>query len=134
MEITKKKNNYWIIAGAISGFTAVVHLIGGQLTLVDPLLDSNLSGQVKTEWLSAWHIVTFTLFLTAYYLLKYGMNPEKNSNVEVARLIGILYLLFSVSFILSSLAMNIFAPQWILLLPIGLLTLAGRKKLIAHEI
>ena len=125
MKITDR-NIYWIIAGVISLFTAILHAIGGQFDLVNPLMDSNLGIQSKTEWLGAWHIVTAILFVSSYYLIRYGLN-NANRNSEVIKLIGILYLFFSVAFILSSLYMTVFAPQWILLLPIGVLSLIGIK-------
>ena len=125
MKITDR-NNYWIIAGVLSSFTAILHAIGGQFDLVNPLMNSNLGIQSKTEWLGAWHIVTAILFVSSYYLIRYGLN-NANRNSEVIKLIGILYLFFSVAFILSSLYMTVFAPQWILLLPIGVLSLIGIK-------
>jgi len=118
----KKRNTYWIIAGIINAFTALLHFIAGQIDLVNPLLESNLSIQSKTEWLGAWHIVTIILFVSSFYLLKNGLNNSK-SNSELVQLIGILYVLFSAVFIISSLYMTVFAPQWIVLLPIGLLSL-----------
>ncbi|MEM8528698.1 MAG: hypothetical protein AAGG68_28950 [Bacteroidota bacterium] len=120
------RNSYWIVAGIINSFTALLHLISGQIDLVNPLLGSNLSIQLKTEWLGAWHIVTAILFVSSYYLIKYGLN-KTSRNSEVIQLIGILYLLFSFVFILSSLYMTVFAPQWILLLPIGVLSLIGNR-------
>ncbi len=130
MMTEKKKNNYWMIAGILCLFTAFVHLIGGQLDLVNPLLESNLTAQAKTEWLAVWHVITVILFLSAYYLIKSGLNPMKNQNSDVLQLIGILFILFSIVFIVSSLWMKIFAPQWILLLPIGLLALKKEQRII----
>ncbi len=128
--ITKqKKNTYWMVAGALCFFTALVHLIGGQLDLVNPLLEANLTDQAKTEWLGVWHGITAILFLSAFYLFKYGLNPMGNQNLDVLQLIGILFILFSIVFIVSSLWMKIFAPQWILLLPIGLLALKKDQRI-----
>ena len=130
----KKKNIYWMIAGALCFFTALVHLIGGQLDLVNPLLDANLTNQAKTEWLSVWHGITTILFLSAFYLFKYGLNPKENQNLDVLQLIGILFILFSIVFIICSLWMKIFAPQWILLLPIGLLALKKEQRIIEKNL
>jgi heme/copper-type cytochrome/quinol oxidase subunit 3 len=118
----QNRNIYWIIAGIINSFTALLHAIGGQVDLVSPLMKSNLGIQSKTEWLGVWHIVTIILFVSSYYLLKNGLNSTKR-NSEAVQLIGILYILFSAAFIMSSLYMKTFAPQWVLLLPIGVLSL-----------
>lgn len=128
MMTLKNKNIYWIIAGIISSFTALIHTLVGQLDLVNPLLESNLSRQAKTEWLGVWHIVTAVLIITSYYLLRYGFNTTQKKNSDVIQLIGILYILFSIVFIGSSLLMQVFAPQWILLLPIGVLSLIRKSK------
>ena len=123
-----KKNVYWIIAGGINAFTAFVHVVGGQITLVRPLLESGLTQQEKTEWLSAWHLITVVLFLTSFYLLKFGIYSSKNENIQTTKFIGYLYILFAVVFIICSVLTLTFAPQWILLLPVGILTLIGTRK------
>ena len=123
----KKKNTFWIIAGALCFFTALVHLIGGQMDLVNPLLEADLTDQAKTEWLGVWHGITAILSLSAFYLVKHGLNPIRYQNSDLLQFIGILFILFSIAFILSSLWMKIFAPQWILLLPIGLLAIKKQK-------
>lgn len=122
-----KKNIYWLIAGIINSFTALLHTIGGQLDLVNPLTESNLTNEQKGQWFGVWHIVTITLFLTAYILLKNVFNPDQNERATI-KYIGIVYILFSVPFIISSLTNQLLISQWILLLPIGLLTIIGNKK------
>lgn len=122
------KNTYWIIAGLLNLFTAILHTVGGQLDLVNPLLDSNLHQQAKTEWLGVWHMVTIILFLSSVYLLKRGFAKLQNVDIDMIKSIGVLYVLFSVPFMVSSVVMKVFAPQWILLLPIGAITLIGLRK------
>jgi len=123
-----QKNIYWIIAGVINLFTALLHTIGGQLSLVNPLLDSGLSAQVRAEWLGAWHMVTIFLFVTSYYILKKGLNVSAKISRETMKLIGILYILMSIPSIISSLYLKVFAPQWVILLPIGVLVYIGLRK------
>jgi len=125
-----KRNIYLILAGAINLFTAFIHTFVGQNDLVAPLLDSELNQQIKTEWLSVWHIITVTLFVSSFYLLQQEIRPSKISAKQVIRLIGILYTLFSSVFIICSLVMGTFAPQWILLMPIGILAFLGAHRII----
>ena len=115
------KNKPLIIAGALNLFTALVHTIGGQLDLVNPLLKSNLSAQATTEWTGAWHMVTVMLFASSYYLLRnsFGKAPDNG----VIHFIGILYMLFALAFLASSVVLQVFTPQWVILLPIGILAL-----------
>ncbi len=123
-----KKSIIWIVAGFLNLSTALIHTIGGQLDLVSPLLKSNLNEQAKTEWLGVWHAVTILLFATSYYLLRTGFSKNKPGNLGVMQSIGITYILFSLPFICSGIIMQKFAPQWILLLLIGLLTMLGLRK------
>ncbi|MEM9917132.1 MAG: hypothetical protein AAF990_03510 [Bacteroidota bacterium] len=122
------RNYYWIAAGLINLFTAFLHTIGGQLDLINPMLSSQLSGQIKTELAGAWHIVTIVLFVTSYHLLRHGLQAKVAANPDLLRLIGLLYILFSAAFIGVSLSQGILAPQWIILLPIGILCLLGIKR------
>ncbi|TRX35451.1 hypothetical protein FNW52_10425 [Flavobacterium sp. ZT3R18] len=122
-----KKNIYWLIAGIINLFTAVLHTIGGQISLVNPLLGSNLIIQAKAEWMGAWHMVTIILFATSYLLIKNGLGKKENEQTEFVKYIGYLYILFSVPSIVTSVMYNLLAPQWIILLPIGLLAYLGKK-------
>lgn len=117
------------IAGFINLFTAFVHLVGGQLDLVNPMLDSDLLDQAKTEWLACWHVITVLLFGTSYILLRSAFRPAIDSRKELLKTIGYLYLFISIPFVISSFWMGAFAPQWILLIPIGLLTIFGIRKI-----
>lgn len=124
----KNKNKLWIIGGVINLITAIIHLVGGQIDNVNPLLLSNLTIQEKAEWVSVWHMVSIILFVTSYILIKSGMDADKVGDTRLIRLIGNLYLLFCLPFVISSIIMGAYALQWILLLPIGLLAIYGVKK------
>lgn len=123
----KKHIIYWIIAGIVNLFTTIIHTFLGQSDLVKPMLQSNLTNQVKSELTAVWHIVTIILFATSIYILKVCFYKKKANN-EFLKAIGYLYILFSIPFIVVSLINNVFAPQWILLLPIGLLILIGNRS------
>lgn len=124
----KNRNIYWIIAGAINLFTAVLHTIGGQLELVNPLMKSDLNTQEKAEWIGAWHMVTIILFFTSYITIKHGITNNANKQLNLIKYIGYLYLIFSIPSIITSVMYQLLAPQWILLLPISVLIYIGVKK------
>ena len=126
--MNNNRNIYWLVGGGINLFTAVLHTIGGQLELVSPLMSCNLIDQAKAEWIGAWHMVTIILFLTSYLLIKNGIAKNENRQTELLKYIGYLYTIFSVPSITTSIMYNLLAPQWILLLPIGLLAYIGTKK------
>lgn len=124
----KKKNLYLIVAGILNLLTALLHTIGGQIDLVSPLLESNLTVQARSEWMGVWHVITIMLFASSFYFLKLGYSKTKNLDFSTTKFLGILYCLMAVPFILSSIYFKTLAPQWIILLPIGVLTLVGIKK------
>ncbi len=124
----KSRNIYWLIAGGVNLLTAFVHTIAGQMDLVNPLLASDLNMQAKTEWIGVWHMVTIILFSTSFILIKNGINKNQNIQYILVQYIGYLYIAFSVPFILVSISYSHLAPQWILLLPIGVFTAMGCRN------
>ena len=122
----KDKNIYWLIAGLISAFSFFIHLFLGQITLVAPLLKSNLTLQVKTEFLAVWHMVSIILLATPFVYFYFGFK-NLSSSVMIC-LLSNLYLVFGIVFIISGLYNMVFVPQWTLLLPIGIFGLLGIKK------
>lgn len=127
-KMSDKRNYYWLIAGIVNLFTALLHTIGGQIELVSPMLKSNLENQTKAEWFGVWHMVTIILFASSYLVLKNAVIEFQKRKMELMKYIGILYILFSIPFGISSLVHKLLAPQWILLLPIGILIYFGTKK------
>jgi len=122
------KKNYIKIAGIINLITAIIHLVAGQIDLINPLIESTLNNQVKGELIGAWHIVSILFFITSYLLIKAGIQKGKENEIHALKTIGIIYSLIGIPFIITSIWFSIFAPQWILLMPIGVLTLLGTKQ------
>ncbi|EZH72430.1 hypothetical protein ATO12_23550 [Aquimarina atlantica] len=123
-----KRNKYWIIAGIINIFTAILHLIGGQIDLINPLMESSIALQIRTELLGVWHMVTIMLFASSILYFKQGINTTKKADIALVSFISYLYVAFSFAFIFSSVYNSILALQWVLLLPIGVLGVIGVKK------
>lgn len=117
------------IAAAVNTLTAFIHLVLGQIDLVNPLSKSDLLISQKAEWTGVWHIVTIVLFFSSYQLIKQAFS-KKESDYNLILNWGILYILFGIPFLYSSLVYKTLAPQWILLMPIGMLLLfvVRRKK------
>ena len=126
--MTGKKNYYWLVAGILNLFTALLHTIGGQIELVNPMLKSNLENQTKAEWFGVWHMITIILFLSSYFVLKNAIIEFQKRQTELMKYIGVLYILLSIPFCISSIVHKLLAPQWILLLPTGILLYLGTKK------
>ncbi|MBC3757859.1 hypothetical protein H7U19_05545 [Hyunsoonleella sp. SJ7] len=115
-------------AGIINLLGAILHTVGGQIELVNPLLESDISIQQKSELTGAWHIVTILLFLTSYIILKVGFKKDSHQEKEFLKPIAVLYILSGIPFLITSFLYKVNAFQWILLMPIGILILMGLQK------
>ncbi len=123
----KKRNIYWIIAGILNFLTFLLHLVGGQLDLVDPMLETGLNLERKSQLVGAWNMVTVILLATSFVLLAAGFNKRYSSNKELLSFVGYLNLAFCIPFVLSGFYYGLLVPQWIFFLPIAVLTLVGNR-------
>ena len=126
-------NTYLLSAGAFGLFTTALHLFGGQITLIRPFLQNDLADDIKGCLLVCWHVVSAFLLLTACLFLYAGLHqpPELELLLQAT---ASFYVLFAVLFIgigWSFFGLRTFykLPQWILLLPIGVLGLLGTNTL-----
>lgn len=124
----KTKNKYWIIAGILNLTTFFLHLIGGQIDLVKPMVESSLSLDKSSQLVGAWNMVTIILFATSYILLSAGFGKKHSTSTEMIKLIGYLNLSFCFPFIITGFYYGLLVPQWIFFLPIGVFTMIGLKK------
>ncbi len=122
--------NDWFIlsSGLLAALTAVVHLIAGGKDVAAPLLQSSLDEVVKLTLYACWHLVSVCLVLSSLALLSNGIGLV-NSPPMVA-FISALWILFGVVFLVITVGVakpqGLFRlPQWILLVPVGLLGLYG---------
>jgi len=125
----KTKNKYWIIAGVLNLLTFFLHLIGGQLDLVNPMIETSLNLEKSSQLVGAWNMVTIVLFVTSYILLSAGLGRKYATNNEMIKLIGYLNLSFCLPFIIAGFYYGLLVPQWIFFLPIGVLTMIGLNKI-----
>lgn len=123
---------YLKLAGIINALVGLLHLVAGQMDLVDPLLGSDLTTQQKSEWIGAWHIVTILLFVTSFIILRSAFSKAYHSNHELLKSIAWLYIIMGISFIVSSIWFQVLAPQFILLMPIGVLIMIHQSKIPNH--
>ena len=122
------ESNLIFAAGIIMLLIGVLHTIGGQITLVNPLLDSSLQAQEKVEWLGAWHMITILIFGMALIMVRNGIKIRQ-SQIAALEFIYYLCILFSISFIAASFYLQKHAPQYILFSPIAILLFFGLKRL-----
>ncbi len=105
-----------------------MHLIGGQLDLVNPMIESSLSLDKSAQLIGVWNMVTLILLATSYVLLAAGFGKKYSTNIEMIKLVGYLNLSFCLPFIVAGFYYGLFVPQWVLFLPIGVLTMIALTK------
>ncbi|NTS76815.1 hypothetical protein HR060_08015 [Catenovulum sp. SM1970] len=122
--------NTWIFsAGVVGIFTSFVHIFAGQVDPVRPFLKSDLAEVPKATLLGCWHMVSAILLLSGSALAYIGWyNLTGWQNVVAG--ISVSFVIFSFVFIavgwsFFKLQTFIKLPQWVLLLPIGVLGLIG---------
>jgi len=125
----KTKNRYWIIAGVLNLITFFLHLVGGQLDLVDPMIETSLILEKSSQLVGAWNVVTIILLATSYILLSAGFGKKYATNTEMIKSIGYLNLSFCFPFIIAGFYYGLLVPQWIFFLPIGIFTMIGLNKI-----
>lgn len=122
--------NIWIFSsGLLALLTTLVHVFAGQIDPVRPFLNSKLDDIPKATLLACWHLVSVTLFASSLMLLYVGWYGI-DSLYFLIQSLGFLYILYASVFVAVGLyffGSKVFVklPQWILLLPIGLLAIYG---------
>jgi len=124
-------NYYWIVAGGINLVAFVLHLVIGYTGSLVPLSQTGLNDISMATIFAVWAMATLVMAVSSIYLLYMGRHPYLNGTREMALLWGWLYVAFGFMFIGINIVYGFFSlPQWILLLPIGILALMGRKNVI----
>ncbi|WP_206486538.1 hypothetical protein [Thalassotalea sp. G2M2-11] len=122
--------NTWVFAAGIVGiFTSLVHIFAGQVDPVKPFLKSDLPDIPKATLLGCWHMVSAILVISGFSLAYIGwFDLGSYHNIVIG--ISISFVIFSFVFIavgwyFFKFQTFIKLPQWVLLLPIGVLSLVG---------
>lgn len=122
--------NIWILSSGLLGiFTTLIHVFAGQTDPVRPFLKSELEPVPKATLLACWHLVSVTLLASSMVLTYIGWNSLGALYIPTLFL-GLLYVLFALVFVVVGwyfFGSKVFIklPQWVLLLPIGVLASYG---------
>ena len=114
-------NVYWISAGLINLIASIMHIVIGYYDPLEPLKTSSMNPESISTLFAVWYMVTLVMFGSSFVLLYAGWKPNRLKSFDLVYFMSILYILFALIFFFFSL------PQWVLLLPIGLLALYGKK-------
>ena len=121
-------NRFWFTAGIINVIATIMHLIMGYLDPLLPLTQTGLNDVSMATLFAVWTMATLVMLVSSFNLVYIGIYPHKAGAKELALLWGGLYVAFALVFVIVNVSYAFFSlPQWVLLLPIGLLALYGRK-------
>lgn len=123
-------NWLWILSGLLAAVSAAVHLFVGGKDVARPLLNSPLTEEIRLTMYACWHLVSASLVLSALALLASGVGLLGTAGGMMVLFISVLWLLFGAVFLAISLGMarsrGLFRfPQWVLLIPVGVLGILG---------
>lgn len=131
-------NKRLLVAAVLAAFTAVVHVIAGGADIAAPLLASTLSEEPRITLYAAWHLVSVTLVLSAaaFYMGALPRHAEASRHMVV--FVSILWLCFGIVFLVVAFTqpgegLLFKLPQWVLLLPVGVLGLWGSNTVPARR-
>lgn len=123
-------NKPFLLAAGFAAFTAAVHIIVGGSDTVNPLLASSIPGEAKFTLYVVWHGISAILALSAPAFFIAAQPRYAAASHYLALFLSVLWCIFGLLFLLV-IAMQpesgwLFRlPQWLILLPVGLLGLWG---------
>jgi hypothetical protein len=124
--------NPWLLAaGTLAAVTAAIHIIAGHVVRVVPLLGSSLEVVPKRTLHAVWHMVSADLVLSAAALCYLGAL-EPDGHRLLAYFIAVLFVSYATVFLFIAMSIGwphllLRLPQWMLLLPIGVLSGLGAR-------
>lgn len=112
--------------------TALIHTIVGHYDLIVPFIQTDFAEALKAILHACWHMVTVILFISSVVLFYVGLRPAESAAIPIVYLVGALYIAFALVFVLMGIRYELFLPQVLLLLPIGIMSIFGAMR-IGHE-
>ncbi len=121
-----------LAAGLLALFTALPHLLAGTPEVQAPLMSSPLERPVALL-LACWHLVSVALAGSAAALLWCAQPRHAAQAGALAGFVSLMWLLFGLVFLaIAGLYLGpaglVVLPQWVLLIPVGLLGCAGVRR------
>lgn len=129
-----KTDRLLLSAGILATFTALVHVFVGTPEIQQPLLSSSLPAPLSLLLLACWHLVSVALVVSGLALAWCALRANRARAGILPLVISLMWLLFGLVFVAVALAYLGTAglallPQWVLLLPVGLLAgIAGLRS------
>lgn len=123
-------NRLLVIAAILAAVTTAVHVLAGGPDVAAPLLASSIAGEPKLTLYAVWHMASVVLAMSVPALIVGSSPRHARAARYLVLFVSTLWCAFGLVF-LGLVAIQpesgwLFKlPQWILLLPVGLLGLWG---------
>ncbi|MGW0395552.1 hypothetical protein ACWDYJ_32705 [Streptomyces sp. NPDC003042] len=123
--------NGWLLAAGITAFgVAAAHIAAGHQDVVRPLLSCGLADEPKRVLHAVWHMVSADLVLSAVALVHLALTDGTSTPGPVAWFVAAHFIAYAVAFLVVTLSVGwpkplLRLPQWMLLLPVAVLTVVG---------
>jgi hypothetical protein len=118
-------NRVLIVAGILNLIATLLHLGVGFYDPISPMLQSTMPKTSITTILVIWIMVTFLMFASSFWLIYLGFMCRNDTTFTP--FIGWSYVVFGIMFLVAdSVSGNFATPKWIVLLPVGFLSLYSR--------
>ncbi len=128
-----KTNKTLLIAALWAALTAGIHIFAGGEEIATPLLQSTLAEVPKLTMYAVWHMASLALLFSAIGLFIGSMPRYADHTRSMVWFIAALWAGFGLAFLAIAAVYpeeGLFfkLPQWILLLPVGILGFIGALK------
>ncbi|MEU2119347.1 hypothetical protein ABZ567_27715 [Streptomyces sp. NPDC016459] len=123
--------NGWLLAAGVTALgVAAAHIVGGHRDVVRPLLSCGLADEPKRVLHAVWHMVSVDLVLSAAALVYLALADDTSATAPMAWFVAAHFVAYAGAFLVVTLSVGwpkplLRLPQWILLLPVAILTVAG---------
>ncbi|MFD5553089.1 hypothetical protein ACFWIA_04520 [Streptomyces sp. NPDC127068] len=123
-------NGWFLTAGVTAAGVAVTHITAGHRDVVRPLLSGGLADEPRGVLHAVWHMVSVDLVLSVAALVYLALADDTSTTRLAAWFVAAHFLAYAVAFLVVTLSVGwpkplLRLPQWMLLLPVGVLTVAG---------
>ncbi len=115
----------YTIASILIVIGLIIHCIGGELTDIKSLMQSNIPDNMKIEIRAVWYLLSIDFLVSGGFIIVFLLIRRIKENNVLINFIGIRMFLYGILFLMLIIFTNtdlLFqVPQWILLISIGLL-------------
>jgi hypothetical protein len=126
-------NKTLLLASVLAAFVTVVHIFAGGKDVASPLLASALADEARLTLYAVWHMVSALLGISALVLARAALPQHQVRMAPAVRLVALLWLASGLVFLAVAATqpgegLFLKLPQWILLLPVGVLAWLGANS------